>query len=223
MQDQNKSFYSFFMEIEKIRKEYTLNSLDENNADNDPVRLFSRWLDEAIKSGIAEPTAMVVSTIGADGYPQSRVVLLKSFSTEGFTFYTNYLSQKGSSIAQNHAVSLLFFWPEMQRQVRITGDASKVSNNISANYFSTRPRGSQIGAWASDQSAVVPSRDYLENRFRDFEKSFEGKDIPMPENWGGYIVKPKKMEFWQGRESRLHDRIVYEFENNGWQISRLAP
>jgi pyridoxamine 5'-phosphate oxidase len=111
----------------------------------------------------------------------------------------------------------------MQRQVRITGDASKVSNNISANYFSTRPRGSQIGAWASDQSAVVPSRDYLENRFRDFEKSFEGKDIPMPENWGGYIVKPKKMEFWQGRESRLHDRIVYEFENNGWQISRLAP
>jgi pyridoxamine 5'-phosphate oxidase len=216
-------FTLFFMNIEKIRKEYTLNSLEEGNVDNDPVRFFGQWIEEAIFTSIAEPTAMVVSTIGADGYPQSRAVLLKTFSDSGFTFFTNYMSQKGRSLEQYSKAALLFFWPELQRQVRITGNVSKVSPEVSENYFSTRPRGSQIGAWASEQSTKVPSRKYLEKKFGEMEKIFEGKEVQMPENWGGYIVKPTRFEFWQGRESRLHDRIVFELGGNGWQISRLAP
>lgn len=211
------------MDIEKIRKEYTLHALNESKLDNDPVKFFGQLLEEAIQTAIAEPTAMVVSTIGADGYPQSRVVLLKTFSENGFTFFTNYLSQKGRSLEQFPKAVLLFFWPELQRQVRITGNVSKVSQDISENYFSTRPRGSQIGAWASEQSKVVPSREYLENNFREIEKKFDGKEVPLPENWGGYILKPTRFEFWQGRESRLHDRIVFELGGDGWQISRLAP
>lgn len=211
------------MNIDKIRKEYTLHALEDSNIDSDPIRFFGNWLVNAIESNVTEPTAMAVSTIGTDGYPQSRIVLLKSFSTEGFSFFTNYLSQKGRSLEKNNRASLLFFWPELQRQVRITGNVSKVSQNISEEYFSTRPRGSQIGAWASEQSEVVPSREFLESKFRDFEKSFEGKEVPIPQTWGGYIVKPLRIEFWQGRESRLHDRIVYNLSEIGWKISRLAP
>lgn len=211
------------MNIDKIRKEYTLHALDDSNLDSDPVSFFSKWLGDAIEINVSEPTAMTVSTIGTDGYPQSRIVLLKSFSAEGFSFFTNYLSQKGRSLEKNNRASLLFFWPELQRQVRITGNVSKVSQNISEEYFSTRPRGSQIGAWASEQSMVVPSREYLESKFRDFEIKFKGKEVPVPQNWGGYILKPVRIEFWQGRESRLHDRIVYDLGQSGWQISRLAP
>lgn len=211
------------MNIDKIRKEYTLHALDDSNLDSDPVSFFSKWLGDAIEINVPEPTAMTVSTIGTDGYPQSRIVLLKSFSAEGFSFFTNYLSQKGRSLEKNNRASLLFFWPELQRQVRITGNVAKVSQNISEEYFSTRPRGSQIGAWASEQSMVVPSREYLESKFRDFEKKFEGEEVPVPHNWGGYILKPVRIEFWQGRESRLHDRIVYDLGARGWQSSRLAP
>jgi pyridoxamine 5'-phosphate oxidase len=211
------------MDIEKIRKEYNLHALDESKMDADPIKFFGQWLEEAINSAIPEPTAMVVSTIGADGYPQSRVVLLKTFSDTGFTFFTNYLSQKGRSLELHPKATLLFFWPELQRQVRITGDVRKVSQDISENYFSTRPRGSQIGAWASEQRKVVSSREYLENKFREIENEFNGKEVPLPENWGGYLVKPIRFEFWQGRESRLHDRIAYELGGNDWRISRLSP
>lgn len=211
------------MNIEKIRTEYTLHALDDSDVDKNPVRFFGQWLEDAIKTAVTEPTAMVVSTIGADGYPQSRVVLLKTISDNGFTFFTNYISLKGRSLEQYPKAALLFFWSELQRQVRITGDVSKVSQDISESYFSTRPRGSQIGAWASIQSKVVPSREYLEEKFREIEKKFEGREVSIPENWGGYLLKPIRFEFWQGRESRLHDRIFYELGENGWQISRLAP
>lgn len=211
------------MNIEIIRKEYTKNELDASKVDNNPVTFFGRWLEEAVNTAISEPTAMVVSTIGPDGYPQSRVVLLKTFSDNGFTFFTNYMSQKGRSLEQYPKAALLFFWPELQRQVRITGDVSKVSPDVSVKYFSTRPRGSQIGAWASEQGKVVPSREYLEKKFMEIEKKMEGNEVPMPENWGGYIVRPRIIEFWQGRESRLHDRVVYKLGEDGWQISRLAP
>jgi pyridoxamine 5'-phosphate oxidase len=211
------------MNLESIRMEYTKGTLDISNIGNDPFMFFGKWLDEAIYSGITEPTAMSVSTIGQDGFPQSRIVLLKSFDNLGFIFFTNYNSQKGRSLEKRPVASLLFFWPELQRQVRITGEVDKVSREITGSYFSTRPRSSQIGAWASAQSEEIPSREHLENLFEAIEVKFQDTEIPAPAHWGGYKLKPVKFEFWQGRESRMHDRFSFEKTDTGWQIRRLAP
>jgi pyridoxamine 5'-phosphate oxidase len=211
------------MNIDSIRMEYTLGSLDIDTIDHDPFQFFRKWLNEAITSELPEPTAMSVSTIGADGFPQSRIVLLKSFDDSGYTFYTNYLSQKGQSMEINHRAALLFFWPELQRQVRITGIVTKVSRENTESYFATRPRSSQVGAWASEQSKALPSREYLEKLFRDIEARYEGSEIPAPDHWGGYLVTPHRFEFWQGRRSRLHDRFLFEREGDSWAVRRLAP
>jgi pyridoxamine 5'-phosphate oxidase len=211
------------MNLNNIRKEYTLGALDISNLPADPFELFRNWLNEAIAGNVPEPTAMVLSTIDPDGYPQSRVVLLKSAENGAFTFFTNYSSRKGRSIEMLPKVSLLFFWPELQRQVRISGDAHKTGREETELYFATRPYGSKIGAWASDQSSEVPSRSFLEARFAEISESFRGKEIPAPDHWGGYKVVPVLFEFWQGRESRLHDRIIFETEGKIWKIKRLAP
>ncbi len=211
------------MNLESIRIEYTRGTLDISNIGNDPFIFFGKWLDEAIYSGITEPTAMSVSTIGLDGYPQSRIVLLKSFDNLGFIFFTNYNSQKGKSLEQHPGASLLFFWPELQRQVRITGEVEKVSREITGSYFSSRPRSSQIGAWASAQSEEIPSREHLENLFEAIEEKFQDTEIPAPAHWGGYKLNPVRFEFWQGRENRMHDRFSFEKTDTGWHIRRLAP
>lgn len=211
------------MDLKTIRKEYTLGSLDVKNSGDDPFPLFSRWMHEAVTAGVAEPTAMTLSTLGSDGYPQSRVVLLKSFDHEGFTFFTNYESDKGIALKHHPMAALLFFWPELQRQVRITGNVTRVSRETTESYFATRPRGSQAGAWASEQSREIPSRAYLEARVSETESRFAGTSIPAPANWGGYLLGPVRIEFWQGRESRLHDRILFEKLENCWNKKRLAP
>jgi pyridoxamine 5'-phosphate oxidase len=211
------------MDLKSIRKEYTLGSLDVQNTGSEPFTLFGTWLNEAIIAGLPEPTAMTLSTIGADGYPQSRVVLLKSSDHQEFTFFTNYESQKGTALAMHPKAALLFFWPELQRQIRITGDVYKVSKESTAAYFAVRPRGSQLGAWASAQSREIPSRAWLENRFAELERFYGNNQIPVPEHWGGYAVHPHRIEFWQGRASRLHDRILFERQENGWAKKRLAP
>lgn len=211
------------MDLKSVRKEYTLGALDTANCGDGPLPLFTRWMHEAAAAGIPEVTAMTLSTLGSDGYPQSRVVLLKSLDDRGFTFFTNYQSDKGIAIESNPKVALLFFWPELQRQVRITGNASRVPKQVTEEYFSTRPRGSQTGAWASEQSREIPSRAWIESRFAETEALYTGKSIPAPPHWGGYSVDPFRMEFWQGRESRLHDRILFEKEGNLWTKKRLAP
>ncbi len=211
------------MNLEAIRIEHTRGTLDISNIGNDPFIFFGKWLDEAIYSGITEPTAMSVSTIGQDGYPQSRIVLLKSFDNFGFTFFTNYNSQKGKTLEKRPVASLLFFWPELQRQVRITGEVEKVSRETTGSYFGSRPRSSQIGAWASEQSEEIPSREHLEKLFEAIEKKYQDAEIPAPAHWGGYKINPLRFEFWQGRESRMHDRFSFEKTGTGWHIRRLAP
>lgn len=209
--------------ISAIRLNYTLGTLDEKEAGSDPFRFFDQWLKQAIDSELTEPTAMVLSTLSPDGMPESRVVLLKGFNDSGFTFYTNYNSRKGHSLAVHHRASLLFFWPELQRQVRISGRVEKNSRSESEQYFSERPRESQLGAWASNQSEPVASRRYLEERFKALESEYAGAPIPTPPYWGGYRLIPSCFEFWQGRESRLHDRIKMTREGDHWVSVRLAP
>jgi len=214
--------------ISSIRQEYLLATLSEKEVAPSPIDQFERWLNEAMKSEVLEPTAMVLSTVSADGQPSSRVVLLKDIDANGFVFYTNYSSRKGSDLSQNDRASLLFFWPELQRQVRIEGEVKRITPEQSTTYFQSRPRGSQIGAWASPQSQVVPNREFLDDRIEEMEKKFEGMEVlPRPEQWGGFCLLPKRIEFWQGRGSRMHDRIRYEFttttQHAEWQIERLAP
>lgn len=210
------------MDIHSLRKEYKRAVLNRKSVDKNPFKQFETWLDEAVKSEIQDPTAMTVSTIDENGFPQSRIVLLKFLDENGFVFFTNYKSRKGRSIEKNPAVSLLFFWPELERQVRIDGFANKTSQELSEKYFHSRPLESRIGAWASEQSSEIPNRKYLEERFESFNKKF-GLAPPLPDFWGGYRVNPVKIEFWQGRENRLHDRIFYQKENETWTIKRLAP
>ncbi|MFN4299993.1 MAG: pyridoxamine 5'-phosphate oxidase [Thermaurantimonas sp.] len=207
------------------REHYTRGELIESELPDNPNKLFDIWFEDFQKINVYDFNAMTLSSIGLDGYPKSRQVLLKEYSIDGFVFYTNYDSDKAKEIAENPKVSLLFYWAQAERQVRIDGLAEKVSRAESEAYFRTRPRESQIGAHVSPQSQIIDSREYLEKRFQELAKKFENTEqIPCPENWGGYIVKPKKFEFWQGRPSRLHDRIVYEFtENANWKIYRLAP
>lgn len=211
-------------EIAAIREDYVKSSLSESDVQKNPIEQFQKWFDEAMSSQVTEPTAMVVSTVSENGYPSSRVVLLKDIKTEGLSFFTNYNSRKGQEIIQNPHVSALFFWPELQRQVRFEAEVEKLPKADSDEYFSIRPRGSQIGAIASPQSAIIPDRETLEKRVAEVEKEMEKiKEVPRPEFWGGFLLKPVRVEFWQGRGSRLHDRIVYIKDDGNWTINRLAP
>lgn len=206
-----------------LRQEYAASALDEKTMHPHPFEQFSNWFDQAAKSGIAEPNAMTLATVDSHGMPHARVVLLKALDETGFVFYTNYHSDKAKQLAQNPHASLLFFWIELQRQVRISGSVKKVTSAESDAYFGLRPRASQLGALASPQSQVIPDREHLEQRFVLLEKQYSEKPINRPENWGGYRLTPVRMEFWQGRPSRLHDRIVYEKSGSHWLIKRLAP
>lgn len=211
------------MNLESIRREYKFAELSENNIDRNPFVQFDRWMNEALHSKINEPTAMSVSTIGNDGFPQNRIVLLKDYDENGLIFFTNYNSQKGQAIAEHPKVSLHLFWPELERQIRISGIAQKTSSETSDRYFASRPVLSQLSAIISNQSEKIPSRKFLEDKLNQQKAELKNNSPKRPENWGGYRIKPVKFEFWQGRESRLHDRILYEKENNSWNISRLAP
>lgn len=211
------------MQLDSIRKEYKYAGLSEENLQADPIKQFENWLNDALNAMVNEPTAMSVSTFGTDGFPQTRIVLLKGFDKTGFRFFTNYNSDKGKAIQQNNAVSLHFFWPELERQIRISGYAEKTSGEISDNYFFSRPLLSQIAAVVSEQSKKIASREILENQFNQLKNSLKENAAERPANWGGFLVKPIKIEFWQGRENRLHDRILYEKSAEKWNISRLAP
>ncbi|HET7360641.1 MAG TPA: pyridoxamine 5'-phosphate oxidase [Salinimicrobium sp.] len=212
-------------ELHNYRKLYRKHELHKSGSPDDPFQLFSMWFKEVDASKeVEEVNTMTLSTIGVDGFPKSRIVLLKEYDGEGFVFYTNYFSEKGRAISNNPKVCLSFFWPGSERQVIIKGVAGKTSEENSIAYFKARPRASQLGAWASDQSKEVPSREYLENRLQTLEAQFKDKPVPKPPNWGGFKVFPEEFEFWQGRPGRLHDRIRYS-KNEGltWKKSRLAP
>lgn len=210
-------------DIAALRENYTKGSLDITDVAPNPFAQFNRWFDEALKSEIREPNALTLSTVTADGKPSARVVLLKKLDT-GFTFFTNYLSRKGTELAENPNGCISFFWNELERQVRIEGIIEKVSEVESDEYFQSRPRGSQIGAWSSNQSMVIESRSVLEEREKALLAKYEGQAIPRPQHWGGYRLVPTYIEFWQGRPSRLHDRIAYSLEADGqWKIGRLSP
>lgn len=211
-------------DLGNYRKAYEKSALMEGSISENPMELFQKWFYEVEASdGFDETNAMTLSTMGLDGFPKSRVVLLKKYTHEGFIFYTNYKSEKGRAIAENPNVCISFFWPNLERQVIIKGQANKIAENLSDGYFQSRPVGSQLGAIVSDQSSVIPSRDVLEEELKRLEKEFEGKEIERPEWWGGYLVAPVSMEFWQGRPNRLHDRIRFTLEGIDWKIERLAP
>ena len=210
--------------LHDYRKSYEKGELSENSVDENPMQQFRKWFYEVQNSGgVDEVNAMTVNTIGTDGFPKGRVVLLKKYDEYGFYFYTNYESEKGKAIANNNKVSLSFFWPNMERQIIIKGTAEKTSEADSTNYFHSRPKGSQLGAVVSHQSEVVESREVLEKNLAELEKKYETEEVPKPDNWGGILVKPISIEFWQGRPNRLHDRIRYRLKDNDWVIERLAP
>lgn len=212
-------------DLSNYRKSYNKSELLESNIPEDPINLFNRWFHEVEDfGGNEEVNAMTVATIGLDGFPKSRVVLLKKFNEEGFIFYTNYNSEKGRAIENNPNICLSFFWSSMERQVIIKGIAQKTSENISDGYFDSRPTGSKLGAIVSNQSEVIPSRAFLEENLKQLENDYEGMVIPRPKHWGGYLVVPFEVEFWQGRPNRLHDRIRYTSqEDYSWKIDRLSP
>lgn len=210
------------MDISAIRKDYTLKSLDINDVNVDPIAQFNAWFEEAVAAQVLEVNAMTISTIGLDGNPNARIVLLKELD-HGFVFFTNYESEKGQEIQQSNTAALTFFWPELERQVRIRGKIEKVSSQESDKYFFSRPYGSQIGAWTSPQSKVLSSREELSLKQIAIEQKFSEEPMHRPAHWGGYRLLPISVEFWQGRPSRLHDRIKYELKEKVWEIKRLAP
>ncbi|WP_420322157.1 pyridoxamine 5'-phosphate oxidase [Flagellimonas sp.] len=212
-------------DLSNYRKSYKKSELSEGSVMENPMEQFQKWFYEVeATNGLDEPNAMTVSTIGLDGFPKNRMVLMKKYTHEGFIFYTNYQSEKGKAIAKNPAMCLSFFWPNMERQVIIKGNAEKIAENLSDGYFESRPVGSQLGAVVSDQSEVIPSKEFLEEKLDALEKEYDGKEIPRPEYWGGYLVRPVSFEFWQGRPNRLHDRIRYTLQEDfDWKIERLAP
>ncbi len=211
-------------DLSAYRKSYEKGVLTKESVGDKPVKFFTQWFEEAEASpNIEEANAMTLSTMAPSGYPASRVVLLKGFSEAGFVFYTNYNSDKGKAIAKDPKVCLSFFWPSLERQVIIHGLATKISAQESSDYFASRPKGSQVAALASNQSQVVPSRTFLENRMQEVLNSCANQAITRPEYWGGYIVQPKRIEFWQGRANRLHDRIRFLLQDAVWQVDRLAP
>ena len=211
------------MKLHSISNEYKYAGLSEASIENDPMKQFEHWLNDALNAKVNEPTAMSVATFGTDGFPNSRIVLLKDFNEMGLTFFTNYNSNKGKSITKNPAVGLHFFWPELERQIRISGFAEETTSEISDIYFYSRPVLSQIAAVVSNQSSKIPSREFLTDQFEVLKEQVENETLKRPEHWGGFIVTPVKFEFWQGRENRLHDRILYEKIDGNWVISRLAP
>lgn len=210
-------------QIQHLRKEYARESLSEDVVHNNPVKQFSNWMNEALNAQVNEPHAMSVATVSSDLKPSSRIVYLRSIKESGFVFYTNYMSRKGEQLAVNNHASLLFFWPELERQVRIEGIVEKVSKEDSDQYFNTRPFENKIGAIASKQSKFLKSREHLQNIFDKLTEEYENKQVLRPEHWGGYILKPELFEFWQGRPGRLHDRLQYVLENDNWIIERLFP
>jgi pyridoxamine 5'-phosphate oxidase len=211
-------------DIENLRQDYEAASLNETDVDANPIRQFDKWFNEAINYKVHEPNAMTLATATHDGRPSARIVLLKGFSDDGFKFYTNYLSRKGKEISKNPLGSLVFFWGDMERQIRIEGTIEKLDKNYSEKYFHSRPKASQIGAAASPQSQEIDGREVLEQKMAALEAEYTDSEVPKPSYWGGYVLRPRYIEFWQGRRSRLHDRIVYKkTDNKNWKIVRLAP
>jgi len=210
--------------LSDIRRDYSKMTLDTNAVNKDPIAQFEKWFQEAMTSNIPEPNALTLSTVSEDGRPSGRIVLLKGVEMGKFVFYSNYQSQKGKELEKNPACGLTFFWPELERQVRIEGIASRADSVSSEKYFQSRPRESQIGAWASPQSAIISNREILDERVKKIQKKFEGLEkLPKPNQWGGFEVEPLKIEFWQGRPNRLHDRILFTKVDEAWQVHRLAP
>lgn len=212
-------------DLTNYRRSYEKYDLNENNIPEIPFELFSIWFKEVEDvGGVEEANAMTLSTTSSDGYPKGRIVLLKHYDDKGFVFYTNYNSEKGQELKENNKACISFFWPNLERQVIIKGEVLKVDESQSGRYFNSRPRGSQLGAWASNQSRVITSRDVLEQNLKDLEEKYKDKEIPKPDFWGGYVLQPISFEFWQGRPNRLHDRLRYiKKEGENWSIERLSP
>ena len=209
--------------LRDIRTDYNKYVLEEKTISKNPFEQLQVWLNEALKADLPDATAMVLSTIDREGNPESRVVLLKELSAQGLVFFTNYNSKKGKQIGKNNRVSVVFFWPELERQVRIKGKAEKVSDKESEIYYQSRPVDSRLGAWASPQSQVIENRDVLDSNYNFYREHFKGLKIEKPPHWGGYLIRPEYFEFWQGRSNRLHDRLEFSFTDGEWEIHRLAP
>lgn len=210
--------------IADLRKDYTLEALNESEIQPDPVIQFQKWFEQALAAQLPEPNAMTLATVTPDGQPAARMVLLKEVDEKGFVLFTNYNSHKGQELAANPQAALVFWWAELERQVRIVGTVEKISPEQSDSYFEMRPPNSRLGAWASNQSEVIASREILEQQLQEFQKKYENQEVPRPPHWGGYRVIPTQIEFWQGRPSRLHDRLLYtRASDDTWKIERLSP